>query len=58
MEKTGQQPRGFAFWNILDEGRESEQRPREPVWMAAGLNRFLNTRIRSAHTPVEGEQEV
>ena len=37
-------PRGFAFWDILDEGKISPQRPHEPVWMAAGLNRFLKVR--------------
>jgi len=37
-------PRGFGFWNILDEGMASSRRPEEPVWMAAGLNRFLKTR--------------
>lgn len=31
------QPRGFAFWNILDEGCGS-------IYMAAGLNTFLHTR--------------
>ena len=44
LEKTEQQPRGFAFWNILDEGSSSPMRPKEPVWMAAGLNRFLKVR--------------
>jgi hypothetical protein len=44
LEEAEQQPRGFAFWDILDEGRESKQRPKEPVWMAAGLNRFLKIR--------------
>jgi hypothetical protein len=37
-------PRGFAFWNILDEGKESPQRPGVPVWMAEGLNEFLQIR--------------
>jgi len=37
-------PRGFAFWNILDEGRVSNLNPEVPVFMAAGLNQFLHTR--------------
>jgi hypothetical protein len=44
LDKLSQAPRGFAFWDIFDEGRESQQRPKEPVWMAAGLNRFLKVR--------------
>ena len=42
------QPRGFAFWDILDEGKCSPQKPSEPVWMAAGLNRFLHVRSSSS----------
>lgn len=38
------QPRGFAFWNILDEGKASPMRPNEPVWLAKGLNRFMSVR--------------
>jgi len=41
---TDEEPRGFAFWNILDEGRSSLRRPHQPVWMATGLNKFLNIR--------------
>jgi len=41
------QPRGFAFWDILDEGKCSPQQPEEPVWMATGLNRFLHIRNNS-----------
>ena len=41
---TDEEPRGFAFWNILDEGRSSPRRPHQPVWMATGLNKFLNIR--------------
>lgn len=37
-------PRGFAFWNILDEGKASPLRPGQEVWMARGLNDFLHTR--------------
>lgn len=37
-------PRGFAFWNILDEGRVTARRPHEPLYMAAGLNSFLRIR--------------
>jgi len=37
-------PRGFAFWNILDEGKCSLLRPDEPVWLASGLNDFLKIR--------------
>ena len=44
LSKLNLAPRGFAFWDILDEGRASAQRPNEPVWMAAGLNRFLKVR--------------
>eukprot|EP01038_Epipyxis_sp_PR26KG_P004314 gene4314-6112_t len=44
LELINKQPRGFAFWNILDEGKASPQRPSIPVWLAAGLNRFLQTR--------------
>lgn len=44
LSNLGQSPRGFAFWNILDEGLASPQRPKEPVWMAVGLNRFLKVR--------------
>lgn len=44
MGHQQQQPRGFAFWNILDEGKASPMRPNEPVWLAAGLNRFMNVR--------------
>eukprot|EP01036_Dinobryon_divergens_P031669 gene31669-41112_t len=44
LQAAGKVPRGFAFWNILDEGRASPQRPEEPVWMAAGLNKFLHVR--------------
>jgi hypothetical protein len=35
-------PRGFAFWNILDEGKASPQQPDVPVWLAKGLNQFLD----------------
>jgi len=44
LAKLDLAPRGFAFWDILDEGKISLQRPHEPVWMAAGLNRFLKVR--------------
>jgi len=37
-------PRGYAFWNILDEGKSSVRRPEEPVYMAKGLNSFLHIR--------------
>ena len=52
---AGKAPRGFAFWNILDEGRASPQRPEEPVWMAAGLNKFL--RIRKEQQQSKDEKE-
>lgn len=48
------QPRGFAFWDILDEGKCSPQKPSEPVWMAAGLNRFLHVRNSSVELMVMG----
>lgn len=44
MLEKGIVPRGFAFWNILDEGRESAKRNGHPVWMAKGLNDFLKIR--------------
>jgi len=44
LAKLDLAPRGFAFWDILDEGKISPQRPHEPVWMAAGLNGFLKVR--------------
>lgn len=37
-------PRGFAFWNILDEGRESIKHSGHPVWMVKGLNNFMKIR--------------
>lgn len=43
-ESVDSTPRGFAFWDIADEGKASPQRPEEQVWMAAGLNRFMNIR--------------
>lgn len=42
--REGAAPRGFAFWNILDEGRASPQHPLVPVNMAEGLNEFLHIR--------------
>jgi hypothetical protein len=42
--KKGLSPRGFAFWNILDEGKESAKMKGTPVWMARGLNSFLKIR--------------
>ena len=44
MMKSGITPRGFAFWNILDEGKESIKHAGRPVWMAKGLNDFLKIR--------------
>lgn len=37
-------PRGYAYWNMKDEGLSSPLRPDAPVWFAAGLNKFLKTR--------------
>lgn len=37
-------PRGAAFWCIQEEGKISSQIPDTPIWMAAGLNSFLQTR--------------
>lgn len=37
-------PRGYAFWNILDEGRTPQTMSNSAVYMAAGLNSFLHTR--------------
>ena len=45
LEKMGKSPRGFAFWNILDEGAISQENSTVPIWMAAGLNSFLRTRV-------------
>ena len=37
--------RGFAFWNIKDEGSvPKNDKSGKPVFMARGLNRFLNIR--------------
>lgn len=47
LESIDLAPRGFAFWNILDEGKCSLQRPNQQVWMATGLNRFLKIRDNS-----------
>lgn len=44
LEHQGIAPRGFAFWNILDEGKSSPQRPNEPVFLAKGLNAFMQIR--------------
>ena len=43
------EPRGFAFWNIKDEGLVPSQQQREenkgqPVWLASSLNKFLKIR--------------
>jgi chitinase len=38
------QPRGFGFWDIADEGKESQQQPGVPVWLASGLNEFMHIR--------------
>ena len=45
IKDLGLAPKGFAFWNILDEGavpRSSLEK--QPIWMARGLNHFLNIR--------------
>lgn len=42
LEKKGEEPRGYAFWNIKDEGLASESDPNRPIWMAKGLNSFLH----------------
>eukprot|EP01031_Cornospumella_fuschlensis_P039102 gene39102-47577_t len=44
LQSKGLAVRGFAFWNILDEGKASVQQPGRPVYMAKGLNRFLHIR--------------
>ena len=36
--------KGFAFWDIADEGAASIGRPNEPVWLAKGLNSFMHIR--------------
>ena len=40
----GIEPRGYAFWNIKDEGVASVRLPDVPVWLAAGINSFLHAR--------------
>eukprot|EP01039_Chlorochromonas_danica_P003052 gene3052-3331_t len=49
--------RGFAFWNILDEGQTSKQFPNQPVFMARGLNRFLNIRPKEITSEVSVARE-
>jgi hypothetical protein len=45
LESLNIAPRGFAFWNILDEGKVSQQDPdKGPVYLAKGLNNFLHIR--------------
>jgi hypothetical protein len=45
LSAAGLAPRGFAFWDIFDEGRVSVGRPEGPaVWMASGLNAFMGVR--------------
>ena len=56
LGKMQQAPRGFAFWDIFDEGAVSPQRPKEPVWLAAGLNRFMN--IRTTQVTENSEKTV
>ena len=36
--------RGFAYWNMLDEGRAPQSDPEHPVFMAKTLNRYLHVR--------------
>ncbi|KNC76806.1 hypothetical protein SARC_10713 [Sphaeroforma arctica JP610] len=38
------QPRGFMFWNIADEGEVINQATGERLFMAKGLNKFLQVR--------------
>lgn len=45
LEGEGKAPLGFAFWNIKDEGISSVRYPHMPVWMASGLNKFLQIRL-------------
>ena len=42
LQSEGLAPRGYAFWNIKDEGIASVRNPDIPVWMASGLNDFLH----------------
>jgi len=44
MKSEGIEPKGYGFWSIKQEGEISRQRPGIPVWMAAGLNKFLQIR--------------
>lgn len=41
-----QQPRGYMFWDIGDEGMNATtvDNVTKPMWMARGLNKFLHTR--------------
>jgi hypothetical protein len=44
LSAEGVAPKGFAFWNILDEGKPSPLEPTRPVWLASGLNTFMKIR--------------
>lgn len=35
LSQQGVAPKGFAFWNILDEGKPSLLDPSKPVWLAS-----------------------
>ena len=43
LKAQGLAPRGYAFWNIQYEGKTPASNPNVQVWMAQGLNLFLDT---------------
>jgi hypothetical protein len=42
--ESGIEPRGFAFWNILDEGASPILQPEQPLFLAHELNKIMKTR--------------
>jgi chitinase len=46
LRQQGQQPRGFMFWDIADEGLTAVDSAgvERPFWMARGLNSLMHTR--------------
>jgi chitinase len=43
LQGVGMEPRGFVFWVIDDEGAVPQGQT-QPLYMAAGINKFLHTR--------------
>lgn len=46
LVSAGLAPRGYAFWNIKDEGIASPREPGSSVFLARGLNDFLHVRVK------------